>query len=183
VDVPNHLAELTETGVYQAKTSSNFFANKKTHKVVYCSHFYRTQQTASLVLPNLPQIIDSRLGELWRGVWYSLTLKELEEKHPEEISRRKYEGDYFYKALNGESCPEAETRIHSFLDSFILGPETHRVVCGHGNWMLLLDRILTNGTPESYLAARREEPVRNCEIFTYQFNGKEVKRIRTGVRY
>lgn len=182
-DTPNHMFDLTEKGIWQARETAKFFENKNLYGKVYCSHYLRTRRTATYTFPNLTQIIDSRLGEVWRGVWYTVSYGTLKEKFPEEVERRRFEGDYFYKALHGESCPEAELRIYSFVDAFLAGDEIQRVVCGHGNWMLLLDRILMNGTPESYIEARKKSPFLNCEIVQYVFNRRKVERKRIGVVY
>ena len=145
-DKANHRFSLTEKGREQARRAGEVLRKDgRVFDAYFVSTFLRTQQTMSLMFPNVTPIIDSRLNELWRGIWHTMSPVQVEEFYPEEKAIKARDGWFHYMPPAGQACQDVELMIHSLLLYFSLFYSGKNIlIAGHGNWMILLDRILYN---------------------------------------
>lgn len=143
-DKANHDFALTHLGREQARRAGDYLQDHfAPFDVGFVSTFRRTQETMSLMLPDLVPVVDSRLNELWRGIWHTMSRSDIDRLFPMEPAIKKREGWYHYRPPGGQCCADVDLMIYSFLQDL-----SHRyagkrvVIAGHGNWMLLLWRLL-----------------------------------------
>ncbi len=81
----NHAFALTKNGRRQAlMTSTHVRTAHRTFDAFFCSTFRRTQETLNLMFPGAIPIIDSRLNELWRGIWHTMPREKILALYPEK---------------------------------------------------------------------------------------------------
>lgn len=175
-EIPNHSYPLTNHGEQEA-----FFAALHLSKTLgdrlpdlyFQSTFLRTQSTMNIIqqglgVRNIRSVItDSRLDEKWDGIFHELSKADIEKHYPEQVRLRKRQGYYHYRAPGGESCPDTEIRIRSFIsDPSIDGKNI--LVVGHGRWFLILQKILHNLSVEGFLDIKKAG-LENCSITEYDF--------------
>ena len=170
-----HSYKLTPRGQKQAKITGEYL-NKKFGKfdVYYQSYYSRTQQTLQLMYPEAHVYEDSRLAEAQRGVWHTMTTDQIKKRFPEEIERRKREGLYHYRPLGGESWPDVELRIHSFLGTLNRDYSNKKVLCAvHGHWLILFQKLIQHFSIEEAVDRYHNKPFENASITIY--NSKTLK--------
>mgnify|MGYP001591241611 CR=1 FL=1 len=174
-EVANHAYPLTDMGRQQASMAGKYLNERLNQNwpEFYCqSTFLRTQETLSIVLaelgtPVVVPLIDSRLDEKWDGIFHELSKSDIEKLYPEQVRLRKRSGYYHYRAPGGESCPDTEIRIRSFINESNLD-DKHVLVAGHGRWFLILQKILHNLSVEQFLELKKKG-VDNCSVTEYDF--------------
>lgn len=124
---------------------------------------------AELQIPGtIIPIVDARLDEKWDGIFHELPRSEIETVYPEEIMRREREGYCHYRAPGGESCPDVEVRIKSFLsDPMVMGKNI--LIVGHGRWFVLFQKIMHDLTIEEFMILR-DRGIDNCSVTEYVFD-------------
>ena len=91
-------------------------AGRRPH-VMYVSPYLRTRQTADLALAVLPEadrprvVLDDRLRDREAGVLELLTPAAIEARFPEEVQRRRREGELHYRPPGGESMADVAARV------------------------------------------------------------------------
>ena len=103
---------LTELGEKQAKELKDILEDMSQFDVIYCSPSIRALQTATICLDEPELIIDNDLRSLNEGDWEG---KNKSDCHTDEVIRKIEEDPENFKAPNGESMSELETRILDFL--------------------------------------------------------------------
>lgn len=180
-EIPNHAYSLTDSGKRQAVLTGQYlrrytldlFKSDKP-QLYFQSTFLRAQMTMRIILGEMgfsPTVItDSRLDEKWDGIFHELSKTDIEKYYPEQVRLRKRSGYYHYRAPGGESCPDAEVRIKSFLYDQNVDRKNILVV-GHGRWAILLHKILFNLTIEEFLKLKEEGlengGSENCSVIEY----------------
>lgn len=172
-EIPNHAYPLTDIGKQQASMAGKYLNERlrEDWPEFYCqSTFLRTQETLSIILAELgtPAVIpltDSRLDEKWDGIFHELSKSDIEKLYPEQLRLRKRSGYYHYRAPGGESCPDTEIRIRSFVNDSKLD-DKHVLVAGHGRWFSILQKILHNLSVEQFLELKKKG-VGNCSVTEY----------------
>jgi Histidine phosphatase superfamily (branch 1) len=90
---------------------------------VYVSPYRRTQQTAELICAELSPrprpVLEERIREKEFGIFEGLTKHGSQARHPEEWARREKIGKYYYRPPVGESFPDVNLRVYSFLGTLI----------------------------------------------------------------
>jgi Histidine phosphatase superfamily (branch 1) len=90
---------------------------------VYVSPYRRTQQTAELICAELSPrprpALEERIREKEFGIFEGLTKHGSQARHPEEWARREKIGKYYYRPPVGESFPDVNLRVYSFLGTLI----------------------------------------------------------------
>ena len=114
---------LSAKGKYQARKTGAFLAKKFGHfDAIFTSPFKRALDTAKLIAKNLPKtklVIEERIREKEFGIADSLTPSEIKTLFPYEYSRKLKEKKYYYRPIGGESYPDVNLRIWSFLNTLV----------------------------------------------------------------
>lgn len=201
LDIPNHKYDLTlkglEEGILAGRYLKRFFEQQKRYRVVraYQSTFVRTQATLAIILDQLgvkiTPITDPKLDEKWDGIFHELTKKEISERYPDQVRLRERSGYYHYRAPGGESCPDVELRIRSFVEGELLqkgsGPEDcardlgwgsssrgcDLIVC-HGRWYQLYQKYSQGLSVDEFLGIKEKSEYPNCSITIYNTAGKTI---------
>lgn len=178
-DKANHAFVLTEKGKEQARLTGVYLRRKYGNfNSYFCSTFRRTQETLSLMYSEAEPIIDSRLNELWRGIWHTMPKEKVLALYPEEISIRKREGEYHYRPPGGQSCQDVEMMIHSLIHSLRVDhPNRDVLISAHGIWMLMFWRIILNRPPSEFELRYEKHRYKNCALSVYERDGKSLRLI------
>lgn len=165
---------LTERGRKQALCVGEYFHQQNmVFDVCFHSTFHRTKETLECMFSRISQemprniIEDSRLNEKYDGIFHELTMAEINQRYPEQIRIRKKNGYYHHRAPGGENCPDVEMRIRSFISDLNTLYEGSRIlVVSHGNWFLLMQKILHKMTVDEFLISK-ERDCKNCSVTRY----------------
>ncbi len=108
---------------------------------------------------------DPRLAEAQRGIWHTMTKEAIAKHFPFEAYRKNHEGLYHHRPLGGESWPDVELRIHSFLGTL------HRdyggkdvLIVAHGHWLILFRRLVERFSIEEALRMYGEAVAPNASV-------------------
>lgn len=190
LEIPNHKYQLTPRGHEQARLAGeylgSFVGQQRNYRIVrvFQSTFVRTQETLRVITEQLGlrinPITDARLDEKWDGIFHELSKTEIEERYPDQIRQRERSGYYHYRAPGGESCPDVELRIRSFIEGELLASnqKSSEDICGcdlivcHGRWLQVCNKLLRRLTIEEFLHNIKHAEMPNCSITVYSFNGK-----------
>ena len=178
-DKANHEFSLSERGKEQARRTGEYLRAKYgTFDVYFCSTFRRTQETLSFLYPDAIPLIDSRLNELWRGIWHTMPQEKIMTLYPAESFIRKREGEYHYRPPGGQSCQDVEVMIHSLIHSMRAYYADRAVlIAAHGNWMLLFWRIILNRQPSEFETRHKGVRYQNCALAVYEWDGQSIKLV------
>jgi len=169
VDVP-----LTEFGREQARAAGALLHERHTpFDVVYVSPYRRTRDTAAVVVepfdPQPPQVVEERLREREFGLLEGLTRRGVRELHPDEMERRIKVGKYYYRPPGGESYPDVNLRVHSFLGTLVREHAGQRVlVVTHSVVVLSFRRLLERLEEDKVLDLDRHDEPRNASLSVYE---------------
>lgn len=175
---------LTAKGREQARIVGEYLEEKfgtKQFNWVFESDFIRSRETLDIVLSQLSmrpkmRYTDARLNEKWDGIFHELTKAEIEERYPEQLRLKERAGNYFYCAPGGESFPDVELRIRSFLDEYQqrIFFAKNTLIVGHGRWFLALQRLLLDQS-EQEMMKLYNQPVENCSLTIFESAQKKPK--------
>ncbi len=167
--------ELTDRGHQQAReTGRHLLAHYPSFDSVYVSPYRRTRQTSERVLaeyPSLPGevITEERLREKEFGILEGLTKHGIVTLRPEEHERKKMMGKYYYRPPGGESYPDVNLRVHSFLGSLVREHAGGRVlVVTHSVVVLCFRRLLERMEEHEVLDLDRRDEVKNASLLVYE---------------
>jgi 2,3-bisphosphoglycerate-dependent phosphoglycerate mutase len=188
-DKPNHEFSLTKEGCSQAtKTGIYLQEIYGEFDAYFCSTFRRTQETIALlyppaIYPHIVPILDSRLNELMRGFWHTMTKDKLLKILPNEQLIRDREGEYHYQPPAGQSCQDVEILIYSFMADLRENFAGKKIlITGHGNWMLIFWRLMLGLPTQEYENRYREINGRkkydNCALAVYENIGGKIKLVQ-----
>jgi broad specificity phosphatase PhoE len=130
-------------------------------------------------------ITDARLDEKWDGIFHELSKKEVGERYADQVRLRKRSGYYHYRAPGGESCPDVELRIRSFVESELLlhrdaldrscgGADGYDLIVCHGRWGQICQKYLMGLSVEEFLHLKEKSDNPNCSITIYNAAGKTL---------
>lgn len=181
-EVPNHAYPLTDlgekqaaiTGLYLKRHILDWTLKSDRPQLYFQSTFLRTQMTMEIIQREIglyPRVItDSRLDEKWDGIFHELSKDNIERLYPEQLRSRQKSSYYHYRALGGESCPDTELRIRSFLLDPLVADKSILIV-GHGRWAILLHKLLLDLTVDQFLKLKEEGlkdgGTENCSVIEY----------------
>lgn len=176
---PNHLFQPTKKGLDQVAQAIELYSIMKndTPSIIYCSTATRTRILAEKFREHFGKTLvniaeDSRLNEKWDGIFHSMSAEDIAKKYPDQIELRKKYGWYHFKPFGGENAPDVELRIRSFLSDLGENPfHTNKTVilCVHGNWQFIFEKIAENRTWQETEIERATNPIPNCSITGYRF--------------
>src|ERR1700676_2008174 len=165
---------LTKRGHLQARSTGKHLAKKYNFDVIFTSPYRRTVQTAKHIRAQIkakpPLVHEERIREIEFGILDGLTPEGMKLKYPDEFSRRKREGKYWYRPPGGESRPDVALRVHSFLGTLTRDyrEKSVLVVC-HSVVVLVFRRLLERWGEEEYMKIDEEDDVLNCGVTTYRY--------------
>lgn len=167
--------DLTARGHEQAAETGRYLrANYPPFDAVYVSPYYRTRQTSERVLAEYPGppaevITEERLREKEFGSFEGLTKHGIITLRPEEYERKKLMGKYYYRPPGGESYPDVNLRVHSFLGTLVRERSGGRVlVVTHSVVVLCFRRLLERMEEHQVLALDKRDEVRNASLLVYK---------------
>lgn len=172
----NHSFAITEKGKQQAKATGEYIKAKYGKFDGYmCSTFVRSQETLSVMFPNAMPIIDSRLDEMWRGIWHTMTEEEVSKFYPEERRIWDREGWYHYRAPGGQNGQDVELFVCSFLSHLReFWGDKKILIVGHGTWMIFLWRIMFCHSVKDAEAKYHDNKYKNASVTVFD---KRVDRM------
>ncbi len=167
----NHRFSLTELGVKQCKSTGEYLRSTfGGFDAYFHSSFSRTKESLGFFYPDAAGIEDPRLDEWWRGIWHSLSAENIERHYPAEKAVMEREGRYHYRAPGGESCPDVELRIRSFIATLRADWSYRNVfISGHGNWIILFDKIMRGLSVDEAMGRCKRHVVKNASVTAYRF--------------
>ena len=167
--------KLTGRGHEQAGQTGRYLrAHYPPFDSVYVSPYCRTRQTSEQMLaeyPSLPAevITEERLREKEFGVLEGLTKHGIVTLRPDEYERKKLMGKYYYRPPGGESYPDVNLRVHSFLGTLVREHAGGRVlVVTHSVVVLCFRRLLERMEEHEVLDLDRRDEVRNASLLVYE---------------
>ena len=170
LDTPSHQFPLTEHGRQQARITGAVLRERYPagFDTYYCSHYHRVQETMRIMFPEARIYEDPRLAEGSRGIWSEMTTEEIAVRYPHEEARKQKEGYYNYRPIGGESWPDVELRIHSFLGTLVRDCEDQNVlIVVHGFWLHLFRRLVERFSVSRAVETWPAENVENASITSY----------------
>ena len=165
---------LTRKGHAQAHEAGRFLAEHGApFNALYVSPYHRTQETADLVLEELhPQpsrIVEERLREKEFGILEGLTRTGLRKLYPDEHARRLKVGKYYYRPPGGESYPDVNLRVHSFLGTLVREHAGQKIlVVTHSVVVLAFRRLIERLDEDKVLELDRHDEPRNASLSVYE---------------
>jgi broad specificity phosphatase PhoE len=161
---------LSSLGERQAAALGGWVAGRpQPPDLIACSPYRRARQTADLVLDALvaagngqPELtVDERLRDRELGVLEMLTMSAIMRRFPDEIERRRRQGDFYWRPAGGESMADVALRVRAFLAE-LRGATAGRVlVIAHDSVVLMLRFVLERLTEDDLADIA---PVRNAAV-------------------
>jgi len=166
---------LSEFGEEQARKTGEGLANAgKEFDVIYCSPFKRAYQTAQIIKKFFPKadfIVDERIREKEFGVIDGLIAKDIQEKLPLEWDRIMRLKKYYYRPAGGESYPDVNLRVWSFLTALRRDHQGEKIlVISHEAVMLCFRKVLEKFSEKQLLTINEQNVIKNCATISYVFN-------------
>lgn len=166
---------LSSKGAAQAKSAANFFKKQYGNfDVIFTSPFVRAEKTAQFVAEKFPDakfVIEERIREKEFGIADGLTAEELKKFYPREYERKQKEKKYYYRPPGGESYPDVNLRIWSFLNTLVREHARSNVlVISHSAVMLCFRKLLEKFNEADLLRIDKEDELKNCGIISYRYD-------------
>jgi broad specificity phosphatase PhoE len=172
VDIP-----LSAKGRKQAQTTANFLKkNYNNFDLIFASPAERAYRTAKLISRKFPKsrfIVEERIREREFGITDGLTKKEIMDLFPYEYERRKKMKKYYYRPSGGESFPDVNLRIWSFLTTLVREySKMNILVASHAVVLMCFRKLLEKLSEAQILKIDKEDEIKNCGIISYRFDPK-----------
>ncbi len=168
--------ELTDRGKEQATaTGKALQTNIDKLDLAYVSPAIRTMDTFHLMERELGYKVDLRTDDRLRerefGIFSQMTMYGIEKHYPQEASRLKLDGDYYYRPLGGESYPDMGLRLHSLLHSLYSHQPGKRIlIVTHADVVQMIRKMLERLTEAQLLELNRTDDVVNCGVTSYHYD-------------
>ena len=170
--------ELTDLGRAQATEVGRYLgSNYPPFDSIYVSPHRRTRATAERVLDGLStrprQVIEERLREKEFGILEDLTRYGVQTLMPHEHARRLKVGKYYYRPPGGESYPDVNLRVHSFIGTMVREHGGGRIlVVTHSVVVLCFRRLLERMEEHEVLELDRNDEVKNASLLVYEIGSR-----------
>ncbi len=171
--------ELTGRGRGQASEVGRYLNDRlPAFDVVYVSPYRRTQHSADLVIEEMShrprRVIEERVREKEFGILEGLTRHGIRELHPEEVERKNKIGKYYYRPPGGESYPDVNLRVHSFIGTMVREHAGERIlVVTHSVVVLCFRRLLERMEEGEVLDLDRTDEVKNASLLVYRVGSRD----------
>jgi broad specificity phosphatase PhoE len=165
---------LTDEGKRQAREAGEYLREAYGRfDAAYISPYRRTRDTADFATAPLDpppvKVIEERLRERDFGLIESLTRHGFMTLHPAEWERRRLVGKYYYRPPGGESYPDVNLRVHSFLGTLVREHPGQRVlVVTHSVVVLAFRRLIERLGEEEVLELDRSDEPKNASLSIYE---------------
>lgn len=168
MDLPERDADvpLSELGRGQAAALGDRLAALERPDRVLSSPFLRTRETAEIALKasgSPPVALDERLRDRDAGAFYGLTWTGITARYPDEASRFRREGRFYYRAPGAESWSDVALRLRTLLD----GLDGQVLIFAH-DVVIVLARYILDGLTEAEVMEIEKTPVANCSITRWE---------------
>lgn len=177
VEIRDADVRLTPTGIQQAEHTGRYLATFPPFYRVCVSPYQRTIETAEAIGRQLGYAaefrFDERLREREHGIMDGLTNSGYKEKYPDEFARREREGRYYYRPLGGESYPDVNLRVYSFLSSIRQNYAGRNVlVVAHAIVIWAFQKTIDRLIEKDILPkiSDQEQDICNCAVSVYQYD-------------
>lgn len=166
---------LSAKGINQSEKTACFLKKQyRNFDVIFTSPFERTVKTAKIITVQFPTarlIIEERIREKEFGIADGLTSEELKAFFPHEYTRKQKEKKYYYRPPGGESYPDMNLRIWSFLNTLVREYARMNVlIVAHSAVMLCFRKLLEKFNEADLLRIDREDELKNCGIISYRYD-------------
>ena len=171
-------ARLTDAGREEARKTGRYLNQYGSFDVLYVSPYVRTRDTAGIVLEVLeskpPLVLEERVREKEFGVLEGMSRGARKKFQPEEMDRRNKVGKYYYRPPGGESYPDVNLRLQSFLGTLVREHAGRRVlVVTHSVVVLLFRRLLERLEEKEVLDLDRHHEVKNASLLVYESGARD----------
>jgi probable phosphoglycerate mutase len=136
------------------------------------SPYLRARQTAELALADLdiPTVRDERLRDRELGILDLHTVHGINAKFPEESTRRKRLGKFYYRPPGGESWADVLLRVRSLLRDVAEDHPGERVLFfAHDAVVSLFRYVLEQLDEEELMAAAKKTTIANCSVSSWRW--------------
>lgn len=179
---------LSTLGKKQAEATAKWLKREyKEFDVIFASPFERAEQTARIIARKFPSarfIVEERLREKEVGVIDGLTTEEVGRLFPHEYERKKKEGKYYYRPSGGESYPDVNLRVWSFLTTLVREHATERIlIVSHSVVMLAFRKLLEKLSEAALLKIDQESEIKNCGMIAYRFDPSRKPKPKLGLEF
>ncbi|MBI2121587.1 MAG: histidine phosphatase family protein [Candidatus Sungbacteria bacterium] len=166
---------LSAKGLTQAKKAADFLKKQYgSFDVIFSSPFVRAEKTARIVAEKFIDanfVIEERIREKEFGIADGLTAEELNKFYPREYERKQKEKKYYYRPPGGESYPDVNLRLWSFLNTLVREHARSKVlIVSHSAVMLCFRKLLEKLNEADLLRIDKEDELKNCGIISYRYD-------------
>jgi broad specificity phosphatase PhoE len=135
---------------------------------VWVSPYRRAQETVELALEaaglDLPVRVDERLRDRELGILDTLTSHGVEQLHPDEATRRRFLGKFYYRPPGGEAWTDVALRVRSVLRDLDDADDERVLVACHDAVIMLFRAVCERMGERELLAEARAHPVPNGSL-------------------
>lgn len=171
-EIPERDADipLTSTGRRQASALGTWLKalpEDRRPTAVITSPYLRATETARLALtavPAIPVRTDERLRDRELGILEGLTSSGVEARHPEEATRKRRLGKFYYRPPGGESWADVALRVRSMLSDIDQEHRGGRVLVVAHDAVVVITRYVLERLSEQEMLAIERTLVANCGI-------------------
>lgn len=174
-DIRNADLPLSAAGRAQTEKTALFLKRRyRSFDTIFTSPFKRARDTARIIAKKFPRAqftVEERLREKEFGVVDGLTPGELRALFLFEYARKKKEKKYYYRPIGGESYPDVNLRIWSFLNTLVREHAKMDVlVVSHSAVLLCFRKLLEKFNEEDLLNIDKKDELKNCGIISYRYD-------------
>jgi broad specificity phosphatase PhoE len=192
---PDHLVELTELGVRQAKCIGKALHDElsedcNTFDAYFDSGYMRTMQTLDAILEAIGMDKNAggrrrshlNLREREPGYTFNMTITDLNQAFPWYQEYAELTGYFYERPIGGESLAEMCGRVHTFLNSLRRARKGQRVlIVAHGHIMRAFEYWLNkHGSDRAEELFRpqdeKDRKIENCRVMVYVREGAQGNR-------
>jgi len=175
LDVRDPDVELSDLGRRQAAALGTWLAGHAAEErpdLVLCSPYTRALDTATIAVReaglDVELVTDERVRERDLGVFDGFTGRGIREKFPDEATRRKHLGKFYYRPPSGESWADVALRVRSVVDMLEHRFADRRVMVVTHQAVVMLFRYVVEGLSEArVLEIDGAEQIANCAVTSY----------------
>ncbi|WP_395106831.1 histidine phosphatase family protein [Actinomadura sp. SCN-SB] len=148
---------------------------------VLSSPYLRTAETARIALEEASldaEIqVDERLRDREQGVLEGLTVLGVHRRHPEEATRMKRLGKFYYRPPGGESWADLALRLRSLYRDVEQDMPGERVLVATHDAIVVMTRYLVEGLSEGEIMKIEKTRVANCSVSRWHRDGEHLRPV------